>query len=52
MSIRIGNEGKLPDLGNVLNKQFYCPVCPSKMNGVDPVKTMKGFLEFVQYKMT
>ncbi len=45
MSIRIGNDVKLPDLGNVLNKQFYCPLCPSKMNGVDPRKAMKGFLD-------
>lgn len=45
MSIRFGNEVKHPDLGSVMNNQFYCPLCPSKMNGVDPRKAMKGFLD-------
>jgi len=41
----IDNDVKLPDLGYVLDKQFYCPLCPSKMNGVNPVKAQKIVLD-------
>jgi len=46
MSFRIGNEANLPDLGYVLDNQVYCPLCPSKLQGVDAVKAMKIILDY------
>jgi transcription elongation factor Elf1 len=43
MNIRINDDIVLPDIAQVLDNQFYCPVCSTKMRGVDPRGALETF---------